>query len=113
MSVLPGESSEPQAPELRESTRNLLRGRILDLIGPTYILDSNYIFIDWNPTFEELFAKPLGLMRNQHVETFVRKLRNADAVIDRSILTFQDDALPQTDLETLECDTESFGVIKF
>jgi TIR domain len=56
----------------------------LDLIGPSYTLDNTYYFSDWNPAFDMLVAKPLGLARADHCVDFIKRLENCDEVVERS-----------------------------
>src|SRR5262245_54822928 len=56
----------------------------LDLVGPSYTLDNNYYFLDWNPAFDTLVAKPLGLARADHCVDFIKRLENCDDVVERS-----------------------------
>ena len=64
--ALPGEHEGSVRPEDRWQLTREIRRPVLDLIGPTYVLDTSYHFLDWNPAFEELVAKPLRLRRGQH-----------------------------------------------
>lgn len=68
--------------------------RVLDVMGPAYLLDSQYHFIDWNPAFD-LFAEELGVRRGEHVaDRFLSKLANWTAVHDRAQKVFPPDRLP-------------------
>ncbi len=88
------------------------RGSMQDLIGPTYILDSNFQFLDWNPMFDELIAKPLGLMRGVHVESFILELENKSQVIKRSNRIYKQNIYPIVDIEPLFLSTK-YGVVEF
>jgi ubiquinone/menaquinone biosynthesis C-methylase UbiE len=89
------------------------RKPILDLVGPSYILDPNYHFLDWNTSFEYIVAHPLGLKRGEHVATFLEKLQNYDDVQKRSNVTFRPNFVPSVDIEILELESKSFGLIVF
>jgi ubiquinone/menaquinone biosynthesis C-methylase UbiE len=87
--------------------------RIRDLIGPGYILDDSYHFMDWNPAFDELIAKPLALRRGQHALDFIKKLTNAASVIERSKEVFGPGKDPLVDIELLQLKSEKYGQIDF
>jgi len=84
----------------------------IDLMSPTYLLDGNFQFLDWNPMFDELIAKPLALMRGRHVEDFILKLENKREIIRRSRTVFQQDNYPIVDIEVLKLKTK-YGMIHF
>lgn len=84
----------------------------IDLMSPTYLLDENFQFLDWNPMFDELIAKPLALMRGRHVEEFILKLENKREVIRRARTVFQLDKYPIVDTEVLKLNTK-YGLIHF
>jgi ubiquinone/menaquinone biosynthesis C-methylase UbiE len=93
---------------LREEKR-----AIFDLIGPSYVLDRAYHFMDWNTSFELLVAKPLGLQRGTHVITFLNKLANWTDVFDRSNKVFLPGQDPVIDVEPLQYQTSTYGMITF
>lgn len=86
---------------------------IHDLVCPTYVLDRNYHFLDWNPMFDELVAKPMGLTRFRHAEDFILKLKNHREVIERSRQAFSDDIFPMVHVEDLEYESPKYGLIVF
>ncbi len=88
------------------------RGSMQDLIGPTYILDQNFQFLDWNPMFDELIAKPLGLLRGRHVEDFILELENKTEVINRSNRIYKKHIYPIVDVESLILKTK-YGIVEF
>lgn len=85
----------------------------LDLIGPSYSLDSNYYFLDWNPAFDALVAKPLGLARADHCVDFIKRLENCDQVVERSKTVFAPGKDPLVDVEELLFQSPSYGRVKF
>ena len=87
--------------------------RIRDLIGPSYLLDASYHFLDWNPAFDELVAKPFGFRRGQHAFDFIKKLANCSEVVERSKVVFGPTKDPLVDDEPLELRTEKYGLITF
>lgn len=89
------------------------RQPVFDVLGPTYFLDDTYHFLDWNPAFDELVAKPLELRRGWHAATFVEHLKNVSEVVERSKKVFAPGKVPLIDTEVLEFESEKYGLIKF
>jgi ubiquinone/menaquinone biosynthesis C-methylase UbiE len=89
------------------------RQPIFDVLGPTYFLDDTYHFLDWNPAFDELVAKPLELRRGWHAATFIEHLKNIAEVVERSKVVFAPGKIPLIDTEVLEFPSEKYGLIKF
>lgn len=90
------------------------RKAVLDLTGPTYLLDANFHFLDWNPAFDEVVAKPLRLLRGTHAENFIIALDNSREVIARAQLRFQENqGMPLVDCEVLRIRTPRHGLITF
>ena len=85
----------------------------LDLIGPSYTLDNTYYFSDWNPAFDMLVAKPLGLARADHCVDFIKRLENCDEVVERSKNVFAPGKDPLVDNEELRFQSPTYGLIKF
>jgi ubiquinone/menaquinone biosynthesis C-methylase UbiE len=85
----------------------------LDLMGPLYTLDNNYYFLDWNPAFETLVAKPLGLARADHSVDFIKRLENCNEVIERSKKVFALAKDPLVDTEDLLFQSPAYGLVKF
>ncbi len=110
---LPGEVDKPVQPEEREPYLSGTRQPVLDLIAPTYLLDVSYHFMDWNPAFETVIAKPLGLMRSQHAGKFIDSLQNANDVRQRSKERFKPGELPLVDIEELVFASDEYGTIRF
>jgi ubiquinone/menaquinone biosynthesis C-methylase UbiE len=86
---------------------------MVDLIGPSYVLDNNYYFLDWNPAFDVLVAKPLGLARADHCVDFIKRLENCDDVVERSKNVFAPGKDPLVDCEELRFQSPTYGLIKF
>jgi ubiquinone/menaquinone biosynthesis C-methylase UbiE len=93
---------------LREEKRTMF-----DVTGPSYILDRAYHFLDWNTAFELLVAKPLRLQRGAHVVTFLKSLKNATEVFERSNKVFLPGQDPMVDVEILQYHSEEYGLISF
>ncbi len=92
---------------------NAARPAVLDLVGPTYLLDANFHFLDWNAAFDEIVAMPLRLLRGTHAENFVIELENSHEVIPKSKDVFQEDQTPLVHSEILSLRTERHGLIEF
>ena len=100
--------------ESRWRVVNSARKAVLDLTGPTYLLDANFHFLDWNPAFDEVVAKPLRLLRGTHAENFIIALDNSREVIARAQLRFQENqGMPLVDCEVLRIKTPRHGLITF
>jgi len=100
--------------EIRWRIVNSARKAVLDLTGPTYLLDANFHFLDWNPAFDEVVAKPLRLLRGTHAENFIIALDNSREVIARAQLRFQENqGMPLVDCEVLRIKTPRHGLITF
>lgn len=110
---LPFQGAEPPAPEQGWMIARDARRAFLDVVGPAYILNQYFQFIDWNPTFEELVAKPLGLVRGCHAGDFVKELVNCDAVSNRANEVFDPDHYPLVDIEPLVFKTDPYGEVQF
>jgi SAM-dependent methyltransferase len=111
---LPGSGEKPTGPD--ESWRRIAAARApaFDQAVPAYLLDANYWFLDWNPAFDELVARPLGLKRlRNHAEDFVGKLENVDAVYQRSKQVFDPADPPPIDVEELVLRTDRYGPVAF
>lgn len=100
------------ARRLRWDRSRACRDLAIDEVGPAYILDKNYHLLDWNPAFDELLAKELGLVRGQHVEDFILRLHNRNDVVRRSRREFGATP-PLIDIEPIELMSKRFGLVKF
>lgn len=89
-----------------------LRRPVFDSISPSYILDPNFQFLDWNPAFYEIFAKPFGFRLGMHATYFLTRFTNCEAVMSRSMDVFAPGKHPIVDSEKLLIDTEKYGVIQ-
>jgi hypothetical protein len=76
---------------------------------PTYLLDLNYHFIDWNWAFDELVARPHRFERGAAVNDFLRVMDNRKQVMERSARVFAIDITPLMDIEVLLVTTPPFG----
>jgi ubiquinone/menaquinone biosynthesis C-methylase UbiE len=107
----------PRTDEVSHAGRDQLlreiREKALDLVGPTYILDRRFRFVDWNPAFEELVARPLKLVRGQHAGRLLAALCNAGEVVEHSIDAFVGCEPPQVDTELLTLQSSEHGIVTF
>jgi SAM-dependent methyltransferase len=109
-----GKEAEPTEVDERSRLVTRLQSQIFDALSPCYLLDENFYFLDWNVAFEELIAKPMGLMREDHALDFVRKLTNCDEVMEHSKQTFGIGRKnPLVDIEMLHWQSPQFGLIEF
>lgn len=97
--------------ELKDSIKN--DNQIIKNGTPSYYLDSNYSFIAWSKSFEEIIARPLGLKLGDHVAGFVDALKNKDEVYDRASKVFAVGEVPEFDTEKLIFQHKEFGKIDF
>lgn len=109
---LPGRDVRPIEIGGRWALSRGIRRPIFDLIGPAYLLDNTFHFVDWNPAFDEIVAKPLNLHRGDHVEALVVKLEDRDDVIERSLKIFKP-PYPLVDSEPLTLQTDKYGKVIF
>jgi ubiquinone/menaquinone biosynthesis C-methylase UbiE len=86
--------------------------RFMDQLGPMYILDKGYYFLDWNTAFERLFAKPFSLFRGQHAQEFIKHFVNRDGVESRTRDIFGRVALPPLDMEKIVINSKEFGTLE-
>lgn len=73
--------------ELNKFFRDLKRPSF-EFVGPSYILDNTYHFVDWNRAFDELIAMPFKLARGMSAGQFVECIENAEACKKRSVKIF-------------------------
>ncbi len=108
-------NKETDTPRLAAHWENIHQARaaLLDLVSPAYILDRDYHFLDWNPAFDEVVAKQMGLIRFRHVEDFILRLDNHRDVIERGQRIFSEEKYPLVDVEDLEYVSSKYGRIVF
>jgi ubiquinone/menaquinone biosynthesis C-methylase UbiE len=107
--ITPDPDPQPLRPEERWTTTQAVP--LLDQLGPVYILDPRYFFVDWNPAFQRIFADQLKLYRGQHAQDFVQSLLNHADVDERARKVFLPDRIPLADIEPLFFKSEKFGVM--
>src|SRR5262249_4475573 len=86
--------------------------RFMDQLGPTYILDPGYYFLDWNTAFERLFAKPFSLFRGQHAQEFIKHFVNREGVENRARAVFGRITVPPLDMEKIVINSTEFGTLE-
>ena len=112
--ALPGEGKNPTTVHKRYNVVQDIRLPILDLIPPTYLLDKHFYFLDWNPAFDELIARPLRLVRGlHHGKTFIQALENCEEVVKHAKETFGVERQPLTDTEILVFNSDRDGHSKY
>jgi hypothetical protein len=82
-------------------------------IFPAYDLDQNFRFKKWNPIFDAIIAKPMGLRHGQHAMELVNRCDNYKEIIYHSRAVFQPDAFPTYDRETIVMSIPNFGRVVF
>lgn len=102
----PGILPRERWPLLRET-----RSSVLPHVGPTYILDNAFRFVEWNPAFEDLVATPLGLTRGIHADEFLKGLSNRRKVRSRSLRVFTPGRFPAVDIEIFKLKTRLGKVV--
>ncbi|MBV8231010.1 MAG: TIR domain-containing protein, partial [Planctomycetaceae bacterium] len=116
---LPGEDNRPTAFKSRYRVIQDIRLPLLDLIAPTYLLNKHFFFLDWNPAFDEVIAKPLKLVRGlHHAKVFVQALANSEDVVRHARETFGGERQALVDAEVLVFDSDRdgqrrYGTIRF
>lgn len=83
---------------------------------PTYYLNINLHFIDWNIAFEVVFGELLAKLRNKHVNYFIAELANAEEVFDHArefTKKVELGNLPLVDMEPLIYESPKYGHVSF
>src|SRR5262249_35042509 len=79
---------------------------------PTYWLDTNLSVLDWNNAFDLVFAEMTPVLRYRHVNEFIARLANFDAVFNHgrafSKRIFAGES-PACDTETLVYRSRRYG----
>jgi SAM-dependent methyltransferase len=109
----PGIHEAPTPMKNRWTRVRSTRRPVLDLIVPTYILDTTYHFMDWNPAFDLVVAQQTGIARGEHGLEFIRNLENCQQVIERSKDVFGPGKDPLVDIEELRLNTDNYGLVRF
>jgi 2-polyprenyl-3-methyl-5-hydroxy-6-metoxy-1,4-benzoquinol methylase/PAS domain-containing protein len=111
------ESSATGADRRRQNLRSendpRLRAAIFAANVPTFILDADQRFIDWNPAFHLVFRRIKGLKRGSHVSQWFKSLENFKRVPKRSSELYGEAILPMADRERVSYDSEEWGRMVF
>jgi SAM-dependent methyltransferase len=97
----------------RDAFLNNLQRQLFFQILPAYILDINFQYLDWNPAFDEIIARPLGFQRGMHGSALIARLANCDEVYERSMRVFHPGNHPLVDTEPLLLKSDRYGLIRF
>lgn len=82
-----------------------------DFNAPTFILDQNFQYVDWNYAFDEIFGKEYGLKLGMHGTYIDQFLVNCEELSERTARVFSEGAHPLMDTEPVVLRTERFGVV--
>lgn len=92
-------------------SREALREKLFDPNVPSYLLNTNYRMLDWNPAFELIFPTHT-FYRNENVRQFINVLDNKEDVKRRGADSFGGH-LPDFDLETIIFTSPVYGTMVF
>lgn len=88
-------------------------GSIFQHNVPTFVLNHEQRFLDWNAAFELVFGGAPGLAKNVHVTTWFELLDNYKRVSKRQEKLFGEGILPLTDRERATFVSPQFGRMVF
>ena len=84
---------------------------------PTYYLDPDLYILDYNVAFELIFQNLAGRLRGRHVNWFINRLQNIDAVFEHARQftdrVIKENRFPFIDLEPIVFDSPGFGRVTF
>jgi ubiquinone/menaquinone biosynthesis C-methylase UbiE len=106
-----GPGSDSREP-IRETAVADVRTSVFQSNIPTYILNKDFWFDDWNSAFELIFGDVPGLRRGEHVSVWARALANYAAVKEHGERVFRN-APPPVDTEPIEFQSTRFGRFVF
>jgi hypothetical protein len=87
--------------------------KLFHSIVPTYLLDTNYNFLEWNAAFDEVFAKPHKLKKGGPVGDFIAQFENEKELRARSVKVFSPSRLPLIDIEDFYIKSTKYGMMKY
>lgn len=108
-----GQDQRAEPPDVAYRTFRDLKHQIFDYTVPTYILDQNAYFQDWNFAFEFIFSSIIGQIESKHAVAFISRLMNKDAVMEHAKRFTLKDPLPLIDTEPLRYYHEKYGQFDF
>jgi ubiquinone/menaquinone biosynthesis C-methylase UbiE len=105
--------SDRRRQNLRSDNDPRLRAALFAANVPTFVLDADQRFIDWNPAFHLVFRGIKGLRLGSHVSQWFKSLENFKRVPKRSAELYGDAILPMADRERVSYDSEEWGRMVF
>src|SRR5262249_28751085 len=82
---------------------------------PTYFLDTHLAVVAWNVAFELIFRRILPAIRRRHVNDFIHKLANRNAVFEHARKftekVKEEGHLPLVDMEPLVYESPDYGEV--
>lgn len=105
--------SDRRRQNLRYDNDPRLRAALFAANVPTFVLDADQRFIDWNPAFHLVFRGIKGLRRGSHVSQWFKSLENFKRVPKRSSELYGEAILPMADRERVSYDSEEWGRMVF
>ena len=80
---------------------------------PSFVLNHEQYFLDWNPAFDLIFGKLAGMRRGAHVRVWYGHLDNFRRVAKRTEKLYGEGILPLTDRERVCFDSSVYGRMVF
>ncbi|MCZ6644364.1 MAG: methyltransferase domain-containing protein [Gammaproteobacteria bacterium] len=109
-----GPGADTAEPTLQQVDETSMLSSMFMTSVPTYILNKDYRFLDWNPAFELIFRDVPGLRRGEHVSRWSPFLEDAEKVAEHGRRVFGNpDGPPLIDQEVLRYVSPEFGRITF
>lgn len=103
---------QPKTESKSETLISTIRHSLFDYMMPTYFLDEGFYIIAWNPAFEQIFGKPMGLKIGQHAAEFVGRWENSKEALARSAKVFSIGKVPVVDHEPVELKHKKYGLVR-
>lgn len=106
--------ADPPLPDEWNSLVRPVLHQASQYMAPTYYLNSHLQVIDWNLCFDLIFEGIIGELRGRHVNWFIARLQNREAVFQHAS-AFPDriEDQPQVDTERLVYSSEKYGMVDF
>ena len=96
-----GPGSEGSAPSLKDSDSGRVEWCIFESNVPSYTLNTDFHFLDWNIAFDLIFSQIPGLEANSHISHWAYFLENSDEVKERAKIKFKNNKYPDVDIEKI------------
>jgi len=107
-----GPGSKKPEPTLEEADAGRIISSMFYTSVPTYVLNQDFHFIDWNPAFDLIFGQIPGVALGGHVSSFVVHLDDADELTKKAEEKFHS-APVDVDIEQLVYCSDRFGRMTF